>query len=202
MKQTHCLHCGETIEVPDEIVDGQHILCPYCNKKFSYSNVKSVSNNVSSFGGNWKKLLLPIGLIAIAVVLVVVKLHFFPGDETKLKKLTDWYESTLNYNRLFEQGYGEEQTPCGLMFILAFHKNQYIRWFPQTGELEYPRSMAKGFAQDLIMARITIEELRIKLHRAKKSVGHNRATVINLPEGLTEEEAKEYLRKMDAENDR
>ena len=198
----YCQHCGQVLEVHDDIADGQHIICPYCNKKFSYFNMESASNNASSFGSKGKKLRLPIGLIAIVAVLVALKWHFFPSDEIRLEKLTTWYENTLNYNGLFEQGYGEEQTPGGLMFILAFRENQYIRWFPQTEVLEYPRSMVKGFAQDLIMARITIEELRVKLHRTKRPVDHSKATVINLPEGLTEEEAKEYLRKVDAENDR
>lgn len=32
-----CEVCGEYIEVDDKIVIGQHVLCPFCNKKFSYS---------------------------------------------------------------------------------------------------------------------------------------------------------------------
>ena len=36
-----CEVCGEYIEVDDKIVIGQHVLCPFCNKKFSYSGEKS-----------------------------------------------------------------------------------------------------------------------------------------------------------------
>lgn len=32
-----CPYCGENCEVPNTVVDGQHIICPYCEQKFSYS---------------------------------------------------------------------------------------------------------------------------------------------------------------------
>ena len=201
MKQIHCFHCGEALEVHDAIVDGQHILCPYCNKKFSYSNVESDSNNTSSFGGKGKKLWLPIGVIAIGVVITVVKLHFYPSDETKLERLTTWYKSQLDYNGLWEPGYGveneDDEIGCGEAFILGLRNDRddkYIQWFPKTGQFIHPRSMAKGFAKDLLMTRIAIEELRVKLHLSKR---RRKATLINLPEGLTEKEAEEYVRKMD-----
>ena len=31
-----CLYCGEVIETMEELVNGQHIICPFCNKKFAY----------------------------------------------------------------------------------------------------------------------------------------------------------------------
>lgn len=33
---TQCQSCGEELEVPEGTADGQHILCPYCNCKFTY----------------------------------------------------------------------------------------------------------------------------------------------------------------------
>lgn len=38
-----CEVCGEYIEVDDNIVIGQHVLCPFCNQKFSYSGEKPES---------------------------------------------------------------------------------------------------------------------------------------------------------------
>lgn len=32
-----CGACGEKIEVPDSLVDGQHVRCPFCNEKTAYS---------------------------------------------------------------------------------------------------------------------------------------------------------------------
>jgi len=32
-----CPHCGETCEIDFEPEVGQHVICPYCNEKFSYS---------------------------------------------------------------------------------------------------------------------------------------------------------------------
>lgn len=34
----NCELCGQEIEVPDELVDGQHVRCPYCEGKFSFSD--------------------------------------------------------------------------------------------------------------------------------------------------------------------
>ena len=34
----NCELCGQEIEVPDELVDGQHVRCPYCDGKFSFSD--------------------------------------------------------------------------------------------------------------------------------------------------------------------
>ena len=36
-----CPHCSETIEVPSEIAEGQHILCPYCGLKFTFEHSNS-----------------------------------------------------------------------------------------------------------------------------------------------------------------
>ena len=202
----YCQHCGLALEVLDDVANGQHILCPCCNKKFSYFKEERATSGVSSVGGKGRKLWLPICLIAITVVLVIVKLHFFPSDHAKLKELTTWYESQLDYNGLFESGFGVENEDdiigCGAMFILGLRNDRddmCIRWFPKMGQFIHPRSMTKGFAKDLMMTRITIEELRTKLHQVKKP--HRKATVIPLPEGLTEEDAKEYLRKVDGKSD-
>lgn len=80
MKQIHCLHCGAAIEVPDEIVNGQHILCPYCNKKFSFadsqagsSQTQDVTTGRVSKEFDWMKLIkvlaviLGLCMLAIAV---------------------------------------------------------------------------------------------------------------------------------------
>ena len=37
-----CPLCGEEIQLPEEVQEGQHILCPYCNQKFSYQTDNSV----------------------------------------------------------------------------------------------------------------------------------------------------------------
>lgn len=34
----NCELCRQEIEVPDDLVDGQHVLCPYCGEKFSFSD--------------------------------------------------------------------------------------------------------------------------------------------------------------------
>ena len=31
-----CPYCGEVIETAQEVVIGQHVVCPVCNRKFSY----------------------------------------------------------------------------------------------------------------------------------------------------------------------
>lgn len=31
-----CPKCGNAIESPDNLVDGQHVQCPYCGEKFEY----------------------------------------------------------------------------------------------------------------------------------------------------------------------
>ena len=31
-----CPYCGTTFELPDQVVEGQHILCSNCGKKFEY----------------------------------------------------------------------------------------------------------------------------------------------------------------------
>jgi len=36
MKETKCVSCGSKIGIDDGTVYGQHVLCPYCGKKFSY----------------------------------------------------------------------------------------------------------------------------------------------------------------------
>lgn len=36
MKETTCVSCGAKIGIDDETAYGQHVLCPYCGKKFSY----------------------------------------------------------------------------------------------------------------------------------------------------------------------
>lgn len=33
----NCPYCGENCELPNTVVDGQHVICPYCEQKFSYS---------------------------------------------------------------------------------------------------------------------------------------------------------------------
>ena len=33
----NCPYCGESCELPNTVVEGQHIICPYCEQKFSYS---------------------------------------------------------------------------------------------------------------------------------------------------------------------
>lgn len=33
-----CPCCGETCETESELLDGQHVICPHCNQKFSFSN--------------------------------------------------------------------------------------------------------------------------------------------------------------------
>ena len=33
----NCELCGQKVEVPEGLVDGQHVLCPYCGRKFSVS---------------------------------------------------------------------------------------------------------------------------------------------------------------------
>lgn len=32
-----CPFCGKSLELGDELQEGQHILCPYCNKKFVFN---------------------------------------------------------------------------------------------------------------------------------------------------------------------
>ena len=36
MERIVCPKCGEKLEIPCGLVDGQHLLCPFCNEKFSY----------------------------------------------------------------------------------------------------------------------------------------------------------------------
>lgn len=35
-----CPYCGEVIETTQEVVIGQHVVCPVCNRKFSYGEEK------------------------------------------------------------------------------------------------------------------------------------------------------------------
>ena len=197
----YCQHCGQVLEVYDEIADGQHILCPYCNKKFSYFNMESASNNGSSCGGKGKKLWLPICLIVIVAVLVAVKLHFFPSDETKLEEMTTWYERTLNYNGLSEMEYfhNEEGQTFILTFVGAGKEIEHIEWYTKMGMIWHPRSMVKGFAEDLIKARVAIEILRNKLHPAERppvGVSNCDTTSIgDIPLDMKPDEVKNVLRK-------
>ena len=36
-RKAKCPHCGSELELPDGIVPGQHVLCPDCGNKFSWS---------------------------------------------------------------------------------------------------------------------------------------------------------------------
>ena len=38
-----CGECGEKIVVDADVADGQHVLCPYCNDKFSYHKPEPAS---------------------------------------------------------------------------------------------------------------------------------------------------------------
>ena len=45
-----CRSCKAQLEVPDEISDGQHIICPYCNCKFSYTKERNMQNPPKASG--------------------------------------------------------------------------------------------------------------------------------------------------------
>ena len=37
----NCELCGQEIEVPDGLADGQHVRCPYCEGKFLFSDSRA-----------------------------------------------------------------------------------------------------------------------------------------------------------------
>lgn len=39
-----CPHCGEVCETTEDVVIGQHIICPYCKTKFSYGDLPGMAN--------------------------------------------------------------------------------------------------------------------------------------------------------------
>jgi len=92
----NCKICGKTIELPIELAEGQHVLCPYCGKKFSYSsssqgNIRrsiertkmTVKDALAKrrFGG---KSLVFGGAVLLAVVLVTVIGAFVFGGKNSV----------------------------------------------------------------------------------------------------------------------
>ena len=53
-----CYGCGRTLDVPDDIVEGQHVKCMHCGTKFAYSLRSacaiSLSHAASMSGGESK----------------------------------------------------------------------------------------------------------------------------------------------------
>ena len=39
-----CPHCGQVCETAEDVVLGQHIICPYCETKFSYGDLPGMAN--------------------------------------------------------------------------------------------------------------------------------------------------------------
>jgi len=48
--EVKCPNCDRECEAPDKIVEGQHLLCPYCGEKFSY-----MAERQTTGGAQWKK---------------------------------------------------------------------------------------------------------------------------------------------------
>lgn len=68
-----CPLCGEEIQLPEEVQEGQHILCPYCEQKFSYQIDDSALQEQESIANSGVvEPKFPKGLRILSKILLVI----------------------------------------------------------------------------------------------------------------------------------
>ena len=76
------------------------------------------------------------------------------------ERVKEWYHAQLEYNDVSELYFGK----CGETTQLVLHDaygaqlNIVLNTYPEGRYINYPRSLAKGFAERLIEARVLIDE--------------------------------------------
>ena len=80
-----CPLCGEEIQLPEEVQEGQHILCPYCNQKFSYQTDNSVPPSGEFVENNRSD-----GLKVPRVLRILSKILFVVGAWIMIMGAKDW----------------------------------------------------------------------------------------------------------------
>ena len=186
--QLQCPHCGQECETEQELAVGQHVLCPFCNMKFSYrpnpiriplpENRDAQRGRIKLLMRIWGNLTRIQKWVALGVVVVILMAIFcfgggrkgIQGDRLKnaivkvekfkraqyLKKKA-WYEHQLNYNDLNEWAFTYTKDIAHLYLSSMNGREVKITYLPEPGLLEYSPSIAKGYAQELIFARMFIE---------------------------------------------
>lgn len=66
-----CPLCGEEIQLPEEVQEGQHILCPYCKQKFSYQTDDSALPEQESIANSGAEPKFPRVLRILSKILFV-----------------------------------------------------------------------------------------------------------------------------------
>lgn len=85
----------------------------------------------------------------------IVKVEKFKREQYLKKKA--WYEHQLNYNDLNEWAFTYTKDIAHLYLSSMNGREVKITYLPEPGLLEYSPSIAKGYAQELIFARMFIE---------------------------------------------
>ena len=67
-----CKICGKEVVLESEPADGQHVLCPYCNNKFSYVRLKSRPLTCTSAMPTANRAKLLRNVISIILIVAVI----------------------------------------------------------------------------------------------------------------------------------
>lgn len=79
-----CPLCGEEIQLPEEVQEGQHILCPYCKQKFSYQTDDSALPEQESIANSGAEPKFP------RVLRILSKILFVAGAWTVIMGARTW----------------------------------------------------------------------------------------------------------------
>lgn len=80
-------------------------------------------------------------------------------NNSEYKRLKNWYEGQLSYNDINELNFIEGCPYTLILFSYNSPRKYIITYNEEEGWLKWPGNMAKGFAEDLIKARIRMYEI-------------------------------------------